>query len=162
MKRLTIFITTTILLLTVSCEKEITDTDKQTGEPTPPTVIDEGQKDDALTVAEAIATEPGTFVCVKGYLVASTRQSIKNADFEAPFSGSSAIIIADKSAENYTEFEENEMMPVCLTDCSKSIRNQLNLEDNSENHNHIIYIYALRDTYMSRPGLRKITSYEMK
>lgn len=163
MKISTTLLGITFLMLLASCEKEIASDNKETPEtPTPPTVIDERQKDNALTVAQAIAEEEGSIIYVKGYLVASTQKSIKYMDFDEPFSGSSAIIIADQTAENYTEFNEEEMMPVCLTDCSKSIREALNLEAHPENHNHLIYIYGIRQTYMYKAGLKNLGSYEIK
>ena len=143
------------------CGKDIaTDDSKQPEEPTPPSVIDESQKDNALTVAEAIEAEEGSYICVKGYLVAATQRSIKNADFEKPFSGSSAIVLADKQVEENTEYP-TELFPICLTDCSKSIRNALNLEDNPDNHNHLIYIYGVREKYMSMPGMKKVSDFEI-
>ena len=162
MKEIKTIIFAILMMLVTGCEKDITtDTPKQSEEQDTPSVIDDGQKENALTVAEAIEAEEGSYICVKGYLVASTQRSIKNAVFENPFSGSSAIVLADKKVEENTVYYLDELFPVCLTDCSKSIRNALNLEDNPDNHNHLIYIYGIREKYMSMPGMKKVTDFEI-
>ena len=109
-----------------------------------------------------MAAAEGAFICVKGYVVASTQRSMNNIDFEAPFSGSSAIVLADQKAEVGTGLNSEILMPVCLTDCSKSIRAALNLVDNPKNHNHLIYIYGVRQTYLSRPGLKEVMDYDIE
>ena len=163
MKQSVILLFLASLLLYTSCEKEIAnDEPKEPENPTQPTVIDEGQANGLLTVAQAIAATEGSFICVKGYVVASTQRSMNNIDFKAPFSGSSAIVLADQKVEEGTELDTEKLMPVCLTDCSQSIRGLLNLVDNPQNHNHLICIYGVRRTYMGRPGLKEVMDYDIE
>ena len=151
-----------LLSLTSSCEKEIISEKEENAPETaqPSTVADE-QKHNALTVAEAQQADEGSNICVKGYIVAATTRSIKNADFESPFTGSSAIVLADDSVRTTSGLSQENLFPVCLTDCNKSIRHALNLEDNPQNWNHIIYIYGTRAKYMSCPGLKKVAQFEI-
>lgn len=152
-----------LMVLTAGCEKDIaTEDDKDDGkgnDTTPAIVV--GTEDDApenySTVAEAIEAEPGSYLCVKGYIVASTQRSMDNARFEAPFSGSSAIVLADEPVSD-TTFPED-LLPVCLTDCQKGIRSSLNLVDNPDNWNHIVYITGWTDRYLSVPGLKMVQQY---
>ena len=153
-----------LLLATVlltSCEKDIASDDDKGKDKPVETII--GTEDDApenySTVAEAIEAEMGSYLCVKGYIVASTQRSIKNADFEAPFEGSTAIVLADMKADDDTEYDYDKVMPVCLTDCSKTIRNALNLVDNPGNWNCVVYIYGYKARYLSMPGLKNVQKY---
>jgi hypothetical protein len=156
-----LFLLTTMLL--AGCEKEITsEEDKGKDKPVETTI---GTEDDApenySTVAEAIDAEIGSYLCVRGYIVASTQRSIKNADFEAPFEGSTAIVLADKMDEEDTMFDYDEVLPVCLTDCSKGIRNALNLPDNPGNKNRLVYIYGTKERYLYVPGLKNVQQYQI-
>lgn len=152
-----------ISMLAFACEKEIAEEPKTEEQPPEERVIDNGVKSQAMSVAEAIGQDDGTQVCIKGYIVASTQRSMSNCDFEAPFSGSSAIVMADipVSEGGDDEDAEADLLPVCLTDCSKSIRTALNLENNPQLWNHLIYIYGTRSQYMSTEGLKKVTAYEV-
>lgn len=151
-----------LLSLTSSCEKEIvSETEKDTSETAQPNTIADERKHNALTVTEAQQADEGSDICVKGYIVAATTRSIKNADFESPFAGSSAIVLADDSISTDSEPSQENLFPICLTDCNKGIRNALNLEDNPQNWNHIIYIYGTRAKYMSCPGLKKVVQFEI-
>ena len=97
--RITIFTTILLLLaLMTSCEKNIANEDNGKGA-TPSsgnTEIDSNSKDKALTIAEAKEVMEGAQICVKGYIVASTQQSINNICFEEPFVGSTAIVLSSK------------------------------------------------------------------
>lgn len=149
-------------LLFVGCEKDFTEDDNGKDNKENPASPDDGGSDDdttwedALSVAEAQSVEEGTVVCVKAYIVASTTRSLKNAEFKAPFTYSSAIVIADKPAESLTG--DDALMPVCLTDRKKA-RADLNLVDHPENWNRLIYIIGTREKYMSVPGLKKVSGY---
>lgn len=172
MKTIRLFLLLLMTTLIVACEKSITEeevekprteTDGNTPQDNNHTGDEQGDTDiEALTVAEAQLVENGTSIWVKGYIVASTTRSIKNVDFEAPFTGSTAIVLADKpaDADDFDYDEVSLLYPICLTD-SKSIRAELNLEDNPELWNHLIYIYGIKDKYMSMPGMRKVKGYEI-
>ena len=147
------------LILFSGCEKEIVN-ENEKGKTEEATIVDEDEKDEALTIAEAQLVEDGTPILVKAYIVASTTRSIKNADFEKPFSGSSAIVLGDKPVEEETIYYVDEVFPVCLTDRSKA-RAALNLEDNPDNWNHLIYIYGVKEHYMNMDGMKKVDYWEI-
>lgn len=153
-----------LLALMTSCEKNIANDDNGKGA-TPPsgnTEIDSDSKDYALTIAEAQAVEEGTQICVKGYIIASTQQSINNICFE-DFVGSTAIVLADKrvTGDENQVFYSDDVFPVCLTDASKGIRESFNLEKNPQYWNCYVYIYGTREKYMNLPGLKKVQSIEV-
>lgn len=155
---------TTVLLalcmLLCACEKEIAAEESKQEQQIIP--LDNGLKVSALTVAEAINVEAGTQVCIKAYIVASTQRSMSNCDYTAPFEGSSAIVLADKPVgqSDTDNGVDSQLMPVCLTDRKKA-REALNLTDNPQNWNHLIYIYGTRERYMSTDGLKKVESFEI-
>ena len=153
-----------LLLLAVctGCEKEILTeeaTKPTSGNSETPAIVDEG-KDEALTVAEAQQVADGTPIVVKAYIVASTTRSIKNADFEAPFEGSTAIVLADECTDDPAYYDEDDLFPVCLTD-RKNARAALNLEDNPDICRHLVYLYGTKERYMSRAGLKKVDNWEI-
>jgi uncharacterized protein YdeI (BOF family) len=163
MKRIHILYFLLFSVLLTGCGKDILEEDSQKSESTQETTtVTEEQKSTALTVAEAQEVEDGTSICVKGYIVASTTRSINNADFEYPFSGSSAIVLADEPVDaEHFQYEDTQLLfPICLTDRKKA-RNALNLEDNSQLWNHLIYIYGTKERYMSMPGMKKVEQFEI-
>lgn len=164
--RITLFTTILLLLaLMTSCEKSIANegNGKETTPSSDTKTIDNDAKDGAMTIAEAQAAEEGTQICVKGYIIASTHQSINNIDFDAPFEGSTAIVLASKKVTDDEDqiFYSNEVFPVCLTDASKGIRESFNLEKNPQYWNCYVYIYGTREQYMNMPGLKKVQSIEV-
>ena len=167
-----------ILFGLIACEKPVFDEEKKeekktetvsTGESSPAETGDGGgtynvpldtASLNSLTVAEAIEATIGENIWVRGYIVASTTRSMKNIDFLAPFDGSTAIVLCDVpfTMDNSLFDSDDYLFPVCLTE-SKTVRKDLNLEDNPEIWNHIIYIYGEKSRYMSMPGLKKVAGY---
>ncbi len=150
-----------IIFLLLGCEKEIITTkeeeETQQENTTSPNLMDDVViESDTLSVAEAQLAEMGQYITVKGYIVASTTKSMKNIDFEAPFSGSSAIVIADVPA--VPRPDDSQLFPVCLTEWKEG-RQYLNLEDNPQLWNHIVYLSGVSDKYMSRPGLKQLYEF---
>ena len=117
---------------------------------------------DYLTVAQAQRADIGQAICVRGYIVASTTRSMKNADFMEPFEGSTAIILADEPVdlEYFQYYTDEHLFPVCLTDY-KDVRAALNLEDNPSLWNKQIFIMGVKSRYMSCPGLKKVLQYQV-
>ena len=116
MKRIHILYFLLFSVLLTGCGKDILEEDSQKSESTQETTtVTEEQKSTALTVAEAQEVEDGTSICVKGYIVASTTRSINNADFEYPFSGSSAIVLADEPVDaEHFQYEDTQLLfPIC-------------------------------------------------
>lgn len=158
MKHISTILWMLLFIVVTSCEKEIIDEKDETFATAEIPAVDESEKDDALTIAEAQLLENDTKVLIKAYIVASTTRSINNADFEAPFEGSSAIVLADVPANS---IRDNSMLfPVCLTDRKKA-RAALNLVDNPQNWGHLIYIYGTKEKYMGRAGMKKVDNWEI-
>ena len=144
------------LIALASCEKGIAEEGQDN---TPTAGITEGDRKNALTVAQAQQAAAGTQICVKGYLVASTQKSMNNADFFSPFEGSTAIVLADKNSDSY--LYDDDLFPICLTDASKGIRDAYNLEAHPEYHNQFVYILGTREQYLSTAGLKKVKGIEV-
>jgi hypothetical protein len=145
--------------LLIGCEKEIIDEKKEkTTEGTEISIIDDEKQENALTVAQAQLVEDGTPIVIKAYIVASTTRSINNADFEAPFSGSSAIVVAD--VPDSLVQDRNQLFPICLTDRSKA-RAALNLEDNPDIWNHIVFLSGTKERYMGMDGMKKVNDWNI-
>ena len=141
--------------VTTGCEKAIVD-DDNSGSSTSEVITDE-MKRNALTVPQAIATEGGTKVTIKGYIVAAAENSIKKSDFHAPFEGSTALVLAArKSNGSSDQFDYSELIPICLTDAAKGLRDTYNLEENNQYWNQFVYISGTRKEYMSVPGIKKV------
>ncbi len=139
-----------------SCEKGIAEEGKSN---TPTAGITEGDRKNALTVAQARQAAAGTLICVKGYIVASTQKSMNNTDFFSPFEGSTAIVLADKSSDN--DLYDDDLFPICLTDASKGIRDAYNLEAHPEYHDKFVYILGTREQYLATAGLKKVKGIEV-
>ena len=141
-----------LLMLTIGCEKSVGDEDGADNG-----VITGEMMSQALTVPQAIATEGGLKVTVKGYIVAAAESNIKKSDFRAPFEGSSALVLAKRKSDGTTtQFGYDELLPICLTDAAKGIRDTYNLEENNQYHNCYVYIYGTRKEYMNQPGIKKV------
>ena len=59
-------------------------------------VIDDGDDSDALTIAEAIDALWDQKIWVKGYIVGTTKQSLKNTKFDGILENFTAIVLADE------------------------------------------------------------------
>lgn len=126
--------------------------------PTDTTSIGQGDdnEDSYITVAAALDKEYGEEVSVGGYIVASCSKNIKNADYTYPFSGSTAIILADDTI-GADGILPTAIMPVCLTEWPQ-LRNELNLEDNPKLHNKRAIITGTITKYLYRKGLKNLTN----
>jgi len=147
-----------LAVFNASCEKDITTGDNNTDSPTGSGITEEMMRT-ALTVPQAIKTDGGTKITVKGYIVAAAENSIKKADFKAPFEGSTCIVLAAKKSNGTNEqFYYDELIPICLTDAAKGLRDTYNLEENNQYWNNFVYISGTRKEYMSVPGIKKVTN----
>lgn len=154
------------IVLLAGCEKAVFDESEYKTDsdiPADKNVINEDTaKINYLTVAEAQEANVGEIICVRGYIVASCTRSMSNADFMAPFEGSTAIILADEKVdlEEFQYATDANLFPVCLTDY-KDVRAALNLEDNPELWNKQIFITGVKSRYLSLPGLKKVLQYQI-
>ncbi|MCH5307235.1 MAG: hypothetical protein J1E37_04085 [Prevotella sp.] len=150
-----------ILFFLASCEKSIVEEEGKGGS-NPAAGVPAEDRQGALTIKEAQKVANGTTICVKGFIVAATQQSIGNADFASPFEGTSAIVLASRQSNTTdSQFTKDELFPICLTDASKGIREAYNLANNPQYWNCFAYISGTKDTYMSLDGLKKIKGIEI-
>ena len=105
-----------------------------------------------LTVAEFIAGDYEGGVFVKGYIIGACSGEIKNAEYEAPFTRYTAILLADKVDERDTD----KMISIELN--NKNIRAQFNLKDHPENHGKQAQFFGYPETYLKIIGIKSPTS----
>ena len=133
------------VLLLSGCEKGIGTSESDQG--APGVGITAEAKQGALTVAEAQEATLGSQIFVKGFIVAATRLSMSNAEFSAPFTGNTALVLASKKSDGTAEqFTNDELFPVSLSDASKGIKDAYNLANNPQYHNQYVYIIGTRET----------------
>ncbi len=109
-----------------------------------------------FTVSQFINNTITGEIYVQGYIVGSCQRSIKNADFEAPFEGHTAILMADRVDE------QEEVIAIHLK--TGSVRNALNLEDHPENCGKRLKIKGTQGTYLGTVGMSEddvTTEYEL-
>ncbi|MBQ8066552.1 MAG: hypothetical protein IJ200_12975 [Prevotella sp.] len=152
-----------VILITAGCEKNITSEGSEAGntENSAGKTISSDTKNEALTIAEAQQTATGTPICVMGYVIGATRQTINNLCIQAPFEGSTAIVLASQPVTGEgIDLDTDDLFPVCLTDAAKGIRDAYNLEDHPELWNSFVYVYGTRERYMNLPGIKKVQAIE--
>ncbi|MBO7590661.1 MAG: hypothetical protein J6T05_03610 [Prevotella sp.] len=66
-------------------------------------VIDDGDDSDALTIAEAIDALWDQKIWVKGYIVGTTKQNLKNTKFDGILENFTAIVLADEPGTTQKE-----------------------------------------------------------
>ena len=113
---------------------------------------------DVVDVETFISTPIVNQVWVKGYIVgaATGANGKKRYDFEPPFEYDTALLLADDPATA----DISCVVSVCLTSCSKKIREELNLKDHPENRGKALSVFGFRETYLAVPGIKKIDAYE--
>lgn len=113
---------------------------------------------DEVDVATFCNTPIYTQVWVRGYIVgAATGANGKiRYEFEPPFSYDTAILMADSP----TADDETEVMSVCLTSCTKVLREELNLVSHPENRGKRLRVFGFQETYLKLPGIKKIDAYD--
>ena len=153
--------------LITGCEKthlpedndDMNDTGKWQGTHWDDEVVPDTVADSFLTVEEAIMAETGSPINVRGYIVGAANRNIYNTIFAPPFESRSSLVLADRPLNIGDELYEDELFPVCLTDY-KDTQRALNLVDHPEHWHRCIYIYGMKSSYMSMPGLKTVMKYE--
>lgn len=114
--------------------------------------------DGVVGVETFIGTPIVNQVWLKGYIVgaATGANGKKRYRFESPFEYDTAILLADDPDTDDLEH----VVSVCLTSCSKKIREALNLVDHPENKGKMLSVYGFREVYLGIPGIKKIDGYE--
>lgn len=113
------------------------------------------QTGDIVSVSEFLKKDIKCEVWVVGRIVGDCTRSKKYAEFDAPFTLSQAILIAD----NPNEKDINNVVSVCLT-TNKTMRRDLNLVDNPENKNEYVAVFGFRETYLGLTGIKKPCGYK--
>lgn len=125
---------------------------------------DEGQTDggdfatgDYVDVKTFCNNDISVQIWVRGYIVgAATGANNKiRYDYEPPFSYDTALLLSDTPQPA----DGDDVISVCLTSCSKSIREKLNLVDHPENKGELIEIFGYRESYLKLPGIKHIDGY---
>lgn len=113
---------------------------------------------DVVSVETFINTPISSQVWVKGYIVgaATGANGKKRYEFDAPFSYDTALLLADDP----TATDLSKVVSVCLTSCSKKLREELNLKAHPENHGKVLSVFGFRETYLAIPGIKTIDGYE--
>lgn len=108
---------------------------------------------DIVSVNDFLTKDVNGGVYVEGYIVASCVQNIKNADFDAPFKGETALLMADDPNERNTD----KVISIQLKSGSE-MRKSLNLEDHPENKGKRLKVFGYRNTYLGITGIKDIAS----
>lgn len=165
MKCFYFFLLSFTLLSLLSCEKSLQDEEEGGKSNTNLAAgVSPDIKQGALTIAEAQQATVGTSICVKGFIVAATKQGIGKADYASPFDSeyTTALVLASRKSNGTNgQFSKEELFPVCLTDASKGIRDAYNLPQHEQYWNNYVYIVGSREEYMSLPGLKKVKGVEI-
>ena len=114
-------------------------------------------EDNPLTVAEFISGDYDGDVFVKGYIVGACQEKIDNAEFEPPFKGTTAILLADNKGERDTE----KMISISLGSASSKLRKTFNLKDNPSNLGKQARFYGSQTTYLGIIGIKNPGSYKL-
>lgn len=119
---------------------------------------DEFNIGDVVDVETFISTPIVNQIWLKGYIVgaATGANGKKRYDFDAPYEYDTAILLAD----NPDEADLEHVASVCLTSCSKKIREALNLKDHPENRGKTLSVFGFREVYLNLPGIKKIDAYD--
>ncbi len=108
---------------------------------------------DVISVTDFINKSLSGGVWVEGYIVGSCTRNISNADFTAPFSGASALLLADDPEETNTA----NVIAIELKSGS-NIRKTANLEDHPENKGKRLKVFGYRENYLGIIGIKNISS----
>lgn len=87
-------------------------------------------------------------VWVKGYIVGACTKSIKYAEFNPPFTYSSAILLADEP------FENNPEKVIAIQLKKGKLRDIFNLVDNPANYGREAAFWGTQNTYLGIPGMK--------
>lgn len=123
-----------------------------------PVFAGEGTKSNPYTVAEAIKkTNSSSAIWIKAYIVGEMSEFSNNKYFyelAPPFSGSSALLIADNS----DEIDLSKCMPVQLG----NFKEENYLDENPEIWRKEVLVCGFTRDYFSMPGIKNITDLEFE
>lgn len=128
------------------------------GTPVPEPPVDDNSETNPYTITQAMTHVGDTAVWVKGYIVGCVDGAVVStgADFIAPFSSQSNILLAASATETNTE----KVMPVQLT-FGTDARTQLNLNQNPSNLGKQVLMKCDIATYFNVAGVKNITQFKL-
>ena len=116
----------------------------------------DGNKDREVTVTEFINEKSLSGVNVTGYIVAACAKSKNNAKFMPPFTGQTAVLLADNPNETNVE----KTIAIQLKSGTE-IRKTVNLEEHPENHKKRLRVFGYRTDYLGLKGIKDVGSWEL-
>ena len=121
------------------------DEDEQPDIPQPPS----GNEDTPVTVYDFITQHYPNLTWVEGYIVGACGGAIKNAEWKAPFTLASAILLADDPKEHSPQ----NVIAIQLKSRTTA-RKELNLVDNPKNHGRKIVVCGYQQSYLGIIGIK--------
>ena len=88
-------------------------------------------------------------VWVQGYIVGACKRSIKQAEWEAPFTFDSAILLADDPEESNPE------KVISIQMVNKQMKAEIGLAANPQNYGKHIAFFGIKQKYLGIPGMKK-------
>lgn len=111
-------------------------------------------EDDALTVVEFLSASTSKGFFVNGYIIGTCKQNISNADFDPPFTYSSALLLADTPNER----DFNKIMSLELKSGS-NIREALDLTKHPELYQQKLQVFGYVTTYLGIKGMKGVSTW---
>ena len=105
-------------------------------------------RDKRYSVMEFINGDFDEQIWVRGYIVGACYSNIRNANFDPPFEGTSAILLADRPGQR----DLDSIIPIQLV--SGFRRNIFNLVDNPENYGRVAEFFDYKQIYFNKPGMK--------
>ncbi|WP_455062547.1 DUF6359 domain-containing protein [Prevotella fusca] len=140
------------MLCLSGCSKTVLPSDDDQGEETGkhvPSASPDGEQK-VYSVEEFLNGEFGNrYVWVHGYIVGACKRSIKQAEWEPPFSYDSAVLLADSPGESDPE------QVISVQMVGKQMKEEIALASNPQNYGREIAFYGLKQKYLGIPGMKK-------
>ena len=140
------------MLCLSGCSKTVLPSDDDQGEETgkhvPSTSPDDEQK--VYSVEEFLNGEFGNrYVWVHGYIVGACKRSIKQAEWEPPFTANSAVLLADSPDET----DATNVISIQMV--NKQMKTEIALDANPQNYGRHIAFCGVKQKYLGIPGMKK-------
>lgn len=136
----------------ISCSKTVLPSEEKEDEIETPSNPNEN-KLQIYTVTEFIEGDFGdNQVWVHGYIVGACKRSIKQAEWEPPFTYNTAILLADSPEEA----DPKKVIAIQMT--NKRMKEEIALATNPQNYGRHIAFLGIKQKYLGIPGMKKYIS----
>ena len=151
MKQNRYFLSLLILVLLFSCGKTILPSDnKEEDEIEKQDSSSSPDELDLYTVSEFIEGDFGNReVWVHGYIVGACKRSIKQAEWEPPFTANSAVLLADSPDET----DATNVISIQMV--NKQMKTEIALDANPQNYGRHIAFCGVKQKYLGISGMKK-------